>query len=1292
MSSFFKKRNTSQPRGKMKYQVQDETYRDVFDERDRIKSPRRKSMPKKPTYILAGICTFISSILLFLIIPVPFKVIRDIVQLSKGKYSLAYWKFLRRFYFGHGFHITLRLFLFLLILTTICGCIIFFFAYRNYLVQNARNDNSDLNSHEGDSELMQPEELPVKFDIFPDAGMHSRNVNATAVISHIMLNNSGLKKIEMVDRDDDDQIIVDDEGYASVSRLKPIDTKFGQSLFNSVDLPHDKEIRHFYSPKDLLYNPNHVGWKDDYETIAEKINNDWYMPDYELQRPGGMYVVDTSPANTMVIAETRAGKGQRLVEPTIDMWLRSDDRDNIMTNDSKGELTLKFFYPAKRRGWNVFIFNLIDETKTNIYNMLGYAVEAAIRGDIVKVEQHVKDIGDIFFPEAKGENPLWQNGANTAFQRSALGLIDFYLEEDQEIRYQAQKEGWSFSRLNQKLDELWGHVTPYNTYQMMTNLAAKISQNSSAIHIPQDNDSYYPKLTGDKGTVVENKKTKVRNTVFDFATSKDYLTLFFDATAALPQNTLRSAVANQNNALRSMAKSDKTISSIYGISLVAMKFFTDSIIARLTSGRPSQNLDIVGLSFPRRIAVRIERNYLIFHSLRGKKIHWRAYEDPEMTKQLDPEVFDYTNVVDVSGWATYVTKGIFPSRVVYLRLDIIEQASKLPLKTFRFKFTKEFQKSLNGRTYVIDSVSKEKVIKNGSLDEYRLVYLKDKQGNVLKEKGLQVKYGYSRFKKRHVSLQDDDWHENGTRTVNVQKLNIISQINIHYTEKPMFISFITPPHLRNYSKIILMAINQMFNLQAGSAYMTLPNQKPYYKTKYMLDEVGNLQSRGQGIPVLQQKMSIGLGQDQSFTLILQTLQQLIDIYGESVEKILQGNTSNFIYLKSKDDSLLSVLEGLSGIRHNSYLDSKNVQYDLRKVINPTDGKITEVTSIKEVPVIRKNDMLLVSKADSMIFGQGRPIWNRNQVALPFAYALHKKQLRDLDSEDQISLSTLPTNDNSLDFDLLGNQPNFMRMLQKRVAQAKLAPKMIYRYRMAHGKNGEMLTDDELAKLDQDEVAKEIMYEINKELRSQKQAEKQQEQNDQAQQTTPTEKTSKKQPPTSENFIINQMKAATNARKQTEEALENYQQNTEFKQSFAETSAEDEQNKSKIYAENRVSKFDVLNGYVDDEIIKAVNEIRPDINHNGKSYGMYFDPNGNLIGLNNQVFLQRNDSIDLVTNMKDKITVIPGNGKDNGDSDYIVTESFQEYLTSLTSWAELFGGKFQKEFIRAYDQQERGNLD
>ena len=53
-------------------------------------------------------------------------------------------------------------------------------------------------------------------------------------------------------------------------------------------------------------------------------------------------------------------------------------------------------------------------------------------------------------------------------------------------------------------------------------------------------------------------------------------------------------------------------------------------------------------------------------------------------------------------------------------------------------------------------------------------------------------------------------------------------------------------------------------------------KKPLYKTHFMVDELGNLQSEGHGIVGLETILSIGLGQEHQFTLILQTLQQARD--------------------------------------------------------------------------------------------------------------------------------------------------------------------------------------------------------------------------------------------------------------------------------------------------------------------------------------------------------------------------------------------------------------------------------
>lgn len=174
----------------------------------------------------------------------------------------------------------------------------------------------------------------------------------------------------------------------------------------------------------IAYNPPGGTVRDKlgpYPTVADLITADWELPDYEVQRPAGAYLVDTAPVNTMVLAMTRAGKGQTYIEPLIDVWTREKRPSNLVINDPKGELLVKTLVKAVRRGYAPIQFNLINPMNTDIYNPLGLAAEAAREGDATKCALYVENIADVFFPLDGGEDPVWPNAANNAFKRAAYG-------------------------------------------------------------------------------------------------------------------------------------------------------------------------------------------------------------------------------------------------------------------------------------------------------------------------------------------------------------------------------------------------------------------------------------------------------------------------------------------------------------------------------------------------------------------------------------------------------------------------------------------------------------------------------------------------------------------------------------------------------------------------------------------------------------------------------------------------------------------------------------------------------
>ncbi len=178
--------------------------------------------------------------------------------------------------------------------------------------QNMLRDMTDVNHWENDQHIALPSEIQKAYDWFPDAGAHSK-IQVSSMLSHMMLQNKGLKRVKVAKRYKADvkderglvlhykgEIVRDEDGNAVMIEKPIIDEAFGMDLFETSGC--DPEFRTRYDASGIIYNP---GGKNrdklgDFRTVADLINADWYLPEYEPQRPAGGYIVDTAPVNTMV--------------------------------------------------------------------------------------------------------------------------------------------------------------------------------------------------------------------------------------------------------------------------------------------------------------------------------------------------------------------------------------------------------------------------------------------------------------------------------------------------------------------------------------------------------------------------------------------------------------------------------------------------------------------------------------------------------------------------------------------------------------------------------------------------------------------------------------------------------------------------------------------------------------------------------------------------------------------------------------------------------------------------------
>jgi len=1154
------------------------------------------------------------------------------------------------------------------------GLLVFGIVYtvlmRNLVAQNLMNDTADINQYEGDQHIALPEEIMRKFDWFPDAGAHS-SVQVTSMISHVMIVNKGLKKVKvarLAGRDfTDEKLDIEylkgeqllDENYEPIFDVKPIiDEAFGDALFDASGLPTGKEgaaIRRKFDTTKIPYNPD--GTDRDklgaYKTVADLINEDWDFPEYEVQRPAGAYLVDTAPVNTMVLAITRAGKGQTYIEPVIDMWLREKRPNNMVVNDPKGELLVKNYVKATKRGFQVVQFNLINASKTDIYNPLGMAADAAREGDVIKCAQYVENIANVFFPTAGGDDPVWSNSASNAFKRVAYALIDYYMEEERNLRARAERENILPKLLETQIDQMWGRVTLYNCYQFFAQLTAKKQKSPMAVLEGQKKAGKF----GDEnagtfdieGYGQARELAQQREFLWNGAPEQDLLALYLNATAALPTNFIRNLVTNADNSLKSMGAAEKMIGSVYGITVTALSFFTDPTIMRLTSGTPSQNTDLGGLSFPRRLGVRFSSNYLTREHIVGVQARWMAYEDVEFTRSLG-EDFLHEDTVDDAGWARYYFVGKFQQPTAYLKLELVNAQTGLLIRTFHFRFTKDFQTSLSGKYFITDAVTGKKLVKNGVLEELR----RNDAGEFVPD--------HTMFP--HVRLSPSQVTGSGPKTAQVHtEARAITQMMVRYSEAPKAVFLVTPPHLMKYAKLLLILIKQLVDLNFDKSYMTKSNQKPLYKTRFMLDELGNLQSEGHGIANFETMLSIGLGQSQEFTIILQTLQQLRDVYGESVDKIVQGNVSNIVFLKSTDDSMIDTLQKMSGTRHTVYRDSKTVTKDVENILNFTniEGKVSYTMTAKEEPLISYNDMAFIAERNSILFRAGdAPVWNRNETILPMSWRLFKDTI--IHPGHEYTLQTIPTLSSAADYDVRRNQPDFFKMLEDRIEQAVQAPEMKSAYQKAYG-----LSEVDVSRMDPDVYSDEVMELINDLIRE----------------------TSVVEPDTSDLEVPDLYGP---------EFGSGFEDNTDFLEARAAAERDLQERQTKRYARNTLSREDLGHG-LDIHIIEAFVACSRLM---GTTPGLRIDPDGSLRSADDgALYIRRTDdqrSLDSVqeglANDNSRVFEEPAAADQLSRSpgaSWYVTDAFYKYLRSLASWQEIADGEFDRLVAQFMVQKDAETL-
>ena len=293
--------------------------RDVYNQ-NRTHTGKRKMLTPGTRIALTLTAMVVFGVIGYLVVIVGFRSIiqlwTDLVNRTSEAQSLADIEF--QFRIGWP---SLKEWALILLWTGAWGLLFANYFKRNLEAQNAMNDKSDINEYEDDQYIATPDEIMGQYAFFPDMGAHA-DIQVSSLISHAMIQNKGIKKIQVAKRakedikDEDGDVVYrkgealeDDDGNIITEEVPMFDTDYAKKIFETSSVLDD--YREAFDVRKVPYNPGKKTYgKLPYETAADLINGVWEYPEYEVQRPAGAYLVDTDPVNTMIIASTRAGKGQ----------------------------------------------------------------------------------------------------------------------------------------------------------------------------------------------------------------------------------------------------------------------------------------------------------------------------------------------------------------------------------------------------------------------------------------------------------------------------------------------------------------------------------------------------------------------------------------------------------------------------------------------------------------------------------------------------------------------------------------------------------------------------------------------------------------------------------------------------------------------------------------------------------------------------------------------------------------------------------------------------------------------
>ncbi|KRN67864.1 VirD4-like conjugal transfer protein, CD1115 family [Carnobacterium maltaromaticum] len=336
-------------------------------------------------------------------------------------------------------------------------------------------------------------------------------------------------------------------------------------------------------------------------------------------------------------------------------------------------------------------------------------------------------------------------------------------------------------------------------------------------------------------------------------------------------------------------------------------------------------------------------------------------------------------------------------------------------KTLKLKFDKS---TLNKRmTVKFFSAKKNKVLAVESIKP-NLLGLVNLNFNCDLETGDTVRITYKNngakqeavYQVNRVKNQEiGDWQRKVDIRLVASTIDVLEKVEMDYSEKPIAVFMITPDFDESMHVIASIFVKQLYTTLAQNASITR-GKKCFRRVQFILDEFGNMPA----IEAMDKIMTVCLGRNILFNIIVQSYSQLKGVYGETAADTIKENCQNHIYIMSGNSDTIEEISKkvgnrtvdteTSNVKQMEIENSKNLQANEERILTPERlGTLIE----GETVVIRNLHRQDVLRRKIRPF----PIFNTKETSMPYRWEFLSE---DFDTEKDINSFDIPSEHTYLD--------------------------------------------------------------------------------------------------------------------------------------------------------------------------------------------------------------------------------------------------------------------------------------